>query len=158
VTERKRWITGVVVGGLVGFAIYKLLKATPEERPPIRVRGGSIYFDTACGWIEGPSADEWMQDLQAPPPVAGFVVDIHRGGSTIRQRGTQVHIDEGPELRKLRIDNGEPRLGPRNRLPKEIGGHQRVKDAHQNLDNVHVIPGHSRVDLRPGDWIDIAFD
>ena len=158
-SERKSFIGGLILGGVVGFAIYKVLQIFREDRPSIRVRGGSIYFETSCGWTEARPDDEWMQDLPSPlPPVARFVVHIHKGGSTITHKGTQVHINEGPELRTLRIDNtGEPRLGPRNRLPKDPSGHQGVKDTSQNLDNVHVIPASPPVNLSAGDWIEIKY-
>jgi hypothetical protein len=159
VSARTKWFTGMVVGGVVGFILYKLLHLRHDERPPIRVRGGSVDFDTDCGWTEVGKSDEWMQDVDAQP-VARYIVEIHKGSSTMVQRGNKVHINQGSAMLSLSIDNdGEPKLGPRSRLPKDTGsGHRRVRDTASRLERVHVIPGNNPVDLAHSDWIDISYE
>lgn len=160
---RKNLITTLLVGGLGGlggFILYKLLRMLREERPPIRVRGGSISFETACGWKEaGKADDEWVQNLEDPPPVTRLVVTIIKGSTTKLLEGHTVHFNQGAAMLSLRIDkNGEPRLGPRSRLPKEPGsGHKRVKDSQSSLNNVHVIPNNPPEDLDEGHWLEVTF-
>lgn len=157
VSARTKWFTGLVAGGVVGFILYKLLTLRHDERPPIRVRGGSVHVETDCGWIQVGSS-EWRQDLAAPP-VQGFIVTVYQGSSTRVFTGHTVHINEGPEMLSLSINvNGEPRLGPRGRLAKDpSSGGRRVTDSAGTLTRVHVIPGHQPLNLTIQDRLEITY-
>jgi hypothetical protein len=157
VSARTKWITGLVAGGAVGFLLYKLLKLRRDERPPIRVRGGSVHLETDCGWIEAGS-NEWRQDLAAPP-VRGFIVTVYQGSSTRVFTGQTVHINQGAEMLTLSIDvNGEPKVGPRGRLAKDPGNGGRVTDPAATLSRVHVIPGNQPLNLSDRDRLEITYD
>jgi hypothetical protein len=141
--ERTIWgVLGFVIGAVSGWLARALLLPPPIERPPIIVRGGSIWFDTDAGWTEadekaggdeGPeSAEHWKQyDPECEyDPVSRFIVKIRNRHGAERTLCTTERLTFEHDQKKFRvvIQNNEPRLKPRGQLKKVEGSQdKRVK-------------------------------
>ncbi len=94
-TEQTRRIayaaSGLAIGGLIVFAALNT-SAPEDDRPPIIVRGGSLYFDNGVpndrpgkAWKRVEGAEEYYIDQQHGKPVRLF--QVYFVGGTIGGQG-----------------------------------------------------------------------
>jgi hypothetical protein len=110
---------GVV--GLVASAIAWLLLRTNDDRPPIRVRGGSVRFENDWGWKD--AGGEWTTRQQGARKVKYFTVLVD-GKPCGLQKAVQLNIiyeraNGSQATFKVIHRNGEPWIIPGGSLDQD---------------------------------------
>ena len=137
-STRKNWAVGLLFGGVVGWLLYKLIGSREDDRPPIRVRGGSIRFHNDYGWLD--ASGEWKTGQTRAKRVKYFTVTVD-GRDCGLQKGPELHITYETitgkqEVFKVIHRGGEPRIVP--------GGLLKEDDDHVNT-IVHDADGRGRL-------------
>jgi hypothetical protein len=135
VNERKNLVGGLLLGGLGALLLYKLFRwrRFDDERPPIRVRGGSVVFENQLvvgesesrDWISSGDRRDWKPEHPEGKRVTEFVVSVVRpSGRCVPMRGHVVMIRRTPANTPplhVNIVDGEPVVGPKNQLDVNNG-------------------------------------
>jgi hypothetical protein len=109
-----------VVGLLAGAIAFRLFR-TDDDRPPIRVRGGSVRFENDWGWKD--DGGEWKTRQQAAKKVKYFTVLVD-GKPCGLQRAVQLNIiyeraNGSQATFRVIHRNGEPRIIPGGSLAQD---------------------------------------
>jgi hypothetical protein len=132
--NRNTKIALAVGGGLLAVAagalIYDVV-TSDEDRPPIRVKGGSVSFITAKQWSgQDLLRREWKPNHPRGKPAREFLVSFQRADGVIcvEASGDEVLIDVGPDAGPVLQFRVHPRklhgLGkpePKVAAPSEAG-------------------------------------
>jgi hypothetical protein len=124
VSDRKNWLTALLLGGIGGLILWKKLnpfRRDEDERPPIRVRGGSIQFQNDYGWHE--HGGEWKTRQSGAKPVRYFTVTVNGEPCGI-SKGPQLNITYETttgkeEVFKVVHRGGDPRILPGGLLKQD---------------------------------------
>ena len=110
--NRITWTDGLLFGSVLVWVLQKLL--TTDERPPIRVRGGSVRFENDWGWeMDG---GEWKTKGGDARKVKYFTAMVNDKSCGL-QRAVQLNITYESatgkqETFKVIHRRGEPRIIP----------------------------------------------
>ena len=107
--------------GLLAVAILARLLRTDDDRPPIRVRGGSVRFENDCGW--GDDGGEWKTGQKGAKKVKYFTVLVN-GKPCGLQKAVQLNIiyeraSGKQDTFKVIHRNGEPHIIHYGRLEQD---------------------------------------
>jgi hypothetical protein len=117
IKRREELTVTAVLGGLFLWKLYQLFGMS-DDRPPIRVRGGSLYFETDTGWEE--QGGEWRSRQKNAKKVRNFKVTVD-GSSTCSFTSPQLTITYKNAAGVSRVfkvvrAGGEPRILPGSHL------------------------------------------
>lgn len=157
-SRRIWWALAAVVGTFIAVWIYDQLQPLDEDRPAIRVRNGSIYFESRdYPWKEDLLYPEWKPDQDDGEDVEVFDVSVTTSTPSVcgPMSGTQVFIyydptdagDEGTHFRfhirrRYWLGRKEPKLESRVTLTPSADNRTLVwNDTAARIVRVRVVGG-----------------
>lgn len=162
--KRIAWsFIGLALGAIGGWFAHTLRRKRigDEDRPPIIVRGGSIEFETECGWDD--AGGDWRPYHNEGRPVRQFIAHIRPVGQTEcagrELRGTILHFEHVHRFHVI-ITGREPMIGPRGYLRRPTSYHRTVKysGGAGPLGEIRALPSNTTDWVGEGEEVCISFE